>query len=209
MPEPDTSLDSTDETVTSNEHDSEVPDIPIQLTRQYTGDMTGVGSQALRGNGQQREASWVDYRSQLEFNDAKRSSSSVNLQKALPDPHSGDESPTKRLTPTLHVPMLDINGKRYSSLPRTPSPSSIARSSLHGDYLGVLREDSFVQPRPVRRIKSKWPEAMSFADVLIKRTPHDRAVGYARKLVELANHYSGLVDWVDSTKRSREYLISV
>ena len=60
------------------------------------------------------------------------------------------------------------------------------------------------RPVFVVKIRSTWPDAMQFADVLAKRTSVERSLGYARKINELANHDPGLGDWVATTKYNRK-----
>lgn len=57
----------------------------------------------------------------------------------------------------------------------------------------------------VKKERSMWPSAMSFADVLAEQTALARARGYATKLNELATEDCGLSDWIDSViSRTRE-----
>lgn len=124
--------------------------------------------------------------------------------------------------------MLDLALKRFSALPRPPSRLSAnkvsPRSSVSHDRVSQERSDNGASaghgngfapeqqrstpPRTkviyVAKIRSRWPDAMNFADVLAKRTSLERSLGYARKINELANYDPGLGDWVTTTKHNRE-----
>ena len=105
--------------------------------------------------------------------------------------------------------------RRFSALPRTPSRLSVSHASQHS---GSHSHDHQISPSfpytpvsaggPPRRvhyapkIRSRWPEAMRFNDVLAKKTAVERCAGYARKINELANHDPGLGDWVVNTKEN-------
>ena len=114
--------------------------------------------------------------------------------------------------------LLDFAAKRFSALPRPPSRLSVSRnsqrSSVSGDRSvdyhspqGLSNNLSHVQlpstPSPRTRkvylpkVKSLWPDAMEFKhDVLKSRSAVERTRRYAEKINELANHDSGLADWV-------------
>lgn len=133
----------------------------------------------------------------------------------LPSPLRSEESTTESLSaeeivppvPAKNdVPYLDakikkvLNMKRFSTLPRTPSLMSLNRPSVASKRSSRTRSSSVnsippVRP-PVRRIKSAFPSAMRFADVLAMKSPLERSMGYARKINELYNYDCGLGDWM-------------
>jgi hypothetical protein len=50
------------------------------------------------------------------------------------------------------------------------------------------------------KIRSTWPEPMSFADVLAKKGALERSLGYAQKMQELSRYDAGLGDWIVALK---------
>ncbi|KAG2077673.1 hypothetical protein BDR04DRAFT_1088775 [Suillus decipiens] len=96
--------------------------------------------------------------------------------------------------------------KRFSSLPRTPSPVSLVQPSMESKVSSRTPSPSFVDhpvPKallPVQKIKSAWPPAMHFADVAVKKNTLDRSVGYAQKINELYMYDCGLGDWIVETR---------
>ncbi|KAG2339876.1 hypothetical protein BDR05DRAFT_967480, partial [Suillus weaverae] len=96
--------------------------------------------------------------------------------------------------------------KRFSSLPRTPSPISFIQPSTKSKRSSRTPSPSFVGhsvPKslpPVQKVKSAWPPAMHFADVAVKKNVLDRSVGYAQKINELYMYDCGLGDWIVETR---------
>ena len=140
--------------------------------------------------------------------------------------HGSSASPGGSLKGS-HSPhkMLDFATaiKRFSALPRTPSRLSVSRASQHSS--SVSHDNHFLHeqyassstayapshmelpPTPRRvhyapKVRSAWPEAMRFNDVVSRKSPLKRSLGYARKINELANYDPGLGDWVISTKEN-------
>ncbi|KAL5487812.1 hypothetical protein ACEPAI_5920 [Sanghuangporus weigelae] len=155
----------------------------------------------------------------------------ITITKPLPDPLASSPQTLQRSdsleSGSISKPqkMLDLALKRFSALPRPPSRLSgtklSPRSSISHDRAshersdngasaghgnGFVPEQQRILPRTkvvyVAKIRSRWPDAMQFADVLAKRTPLERSLGYARKINELANHDPGLGDWVVATKHN-------
>ncbi|KZT74550.1 hypothetical protein DAEQUDRAFT_720734 [Daedalea quercina L-15889] len=105
------------------------------------------------------------------------------------------------------------NLKRFSALPRTPSAtSSRAKSPSPSPQTSPRHSESRnvpLPPPPVPllrrvqrpRIKAEWPDAMSCRDVITKRNPLERSIGYAHKINELSMYDCGLNEWV----RTRRY----
>lgn len=101
---------------------------------------------------------------------------------------------------------LTANLKRFSSLPRTPSPSnkSLAHSSstrsrgrtpspsVHSVPLPSLP----VQMPRRRKIISQHPAALICADIVTRKSAQERCALYAQKINELYAHDCGLSDWV-------------
>lgn len=114
--------------------------------------------------------------------------------------------------------LLEFAAKRFSALPRTPSRLSVSRGSQRSsisaerERISCDRDQLSVQqdrislgtpsPRSAKKIylpktRSLWPDAMEFKhDVLTSRSPMERSRRYAEKINELANHDSGLGEWV-------------
>lgn len=96
--------------------------------------------------------------------------------------------------------------KRFSSLPRTPSPISLIQPPTEIKRSSRTPSPSFVHhsvPKtlpPVQKVKSAWPAAMHFADVAVKKNALDRSVGYAQKINELYMYDCGLGDWIVETR---------
>lgn len=96
--------------------------------------------------------------------------------------------------------------KRFSSLPRTPSPISLIQPLTERKGSSRTPSPSFVGhsvPKtlpPVQKVKSAWPPAMHFADVAVKKNALDRSVGYAQKINELYMYDCGLGDWIAETR---------
>lgn len=57
------------------------------------------------------------------------------------------------------------------------------------------------------KIISPWPDAMSFSDVLAKRTPLERSMGYAMKINELYVSDCGLEEFLIEVQYRREYVL--
>ncbi|KAG2043111.1 hypothetical protein BDR03DRAFT_853024 [Suillus americanus] len=100
--------------------------------------------------------------------------------------------------------------KRFSSLPRTPSPISLIQPLTERKGSSRTPSPSFVGhsvPKtlpPVQKVKSAWPPAMHFADVAVKKNALDRSVGYAQKINELYMYDCGLGDWIAETRYKGE-----
>lgn len=96
--------------------------------------------------------------------------------------------------------------KRFSSLPRTPSPISLIQPSIESKRSSRTPSPSFVGHSvakilpPVQKVKSAWPPGMHFADVVVKKNALDRSVGYAQKINELYMYDCGLGDWIVETR---------
>ncbi|KAL4075776.1 hypothetical protein J3A83DRAFT_4157046 [Scleroderma citrinum] len=110
--------------------------------------------------------------------------------------------PAKNDVPYLDVRIKNVlNMKRFSTLPRTPSLMSLNRLSVASKRSSRAPSPSVhssippVRP-PIRRIKSASPSAMYFADVVAKKSPLERSMGYARKINELYHYDCGLGDWI-------------
>ncbi|KAI5125041.1 hypothetical protein M0805_007465 [Coniferiporia weirii] len=100
--------------------------------------------------------------------------------------------------------MFDFAIKRFSALPRTPSRLSVSRmsqrSSLSRERVSHERLPQQSRVVLVAKVRSAWPNAMNFGDVMAKKGSLERSLGYARKINELANYDPGLGDWVLATK---------
>ena len=74
------------------------------------------------------------------------------------------------------------------------------RSANRGQVLSLSlaqKDVISVHPRRIRRrIRAGWPHAMHVGDVLNKKGAWERALGYAKKINELAEFDCGLGDWV-------------
>ncbi|KAJ7638574.1 hypothetical protein FB45DRAFT_1023352 [Roridomyces roridus] len=96
---------------------------------------------------------------------------------------------------------LTANFKRFSSLPRTPSPShnSLSRSSSYRSR-GPSSPPASVVPLPTRaplvKSISRNPPAMSCADIVTRKSAQERCALYAQKINELYVHDCGLSKWV-------------
>ncbi|KAJ7507474.1 hypothetical protein B0H11DRAFT_2218320 [Mycena galericulata] len=98
------------------------------------------------------------------------------------------------------------NLRRFSSLPRTPSPSSksLARSSSslsHGRTpsppVAPVALPSLQPQMPRRRkIISQHPSALICADIVGRKNAQERCALYAQKINELYVHDCGLSEWV-------------
>ncbi|KAJ7774244.1 hypothetical protein DFH07DRAFT_865974 [Mycena maculata] len=106
---------------------------------------------------------------------------------------------------------LTANLKRFSSLPRTPSPSnkSLARSSSTRSSIGRTPSPSVGSvPLPSipaqmprrRKIISRNPPALFCSDVVSRKSAQERCVLYAQKINELYVHDCGLSEWVAGTQ---------
>jgi hypothetical protein len=85
--------------------------------------------------------------------------------------------------------------RRDFTLPRTPSESRSTSTRTPSPPP--------VRRRHVRRTE-RHPQAMHFADVISRKNPIERAVGYADKINELYNLDCGLAGWlVDVRTRGR------
>ncbi|KAH7916153.1 hypothetical protein BJ138DRAFT_996455 [Hygrophoropsis aurantiaca] len=98
-----------------------------------------------------------------------------------------------------------LNIKRFSSLPRTPSIMSLNRLSSGSKRSSRTPSPSILPPIPrsppvVVKIKSSWPPAMHFAEVVVKKSALERSLGYAHKINELYMYDCGLGDWLWETK---------
>ncbi|KAH8118341.1 hypothetical protein DFH11DRAFT_1502246, partial [Phellopilus nigrolimitatus] len=131
--------------------------------------------------------------------------------KPLPDPFAhapaprsaeSHESGSKR-SRSPHK-MLDFALKRFSTLPRPPSGLSVSKISQHSSLSQERVSPERTSPRPkvvfVAKIRSPWPDAMAFGDVMARKGSLERSLGYAQKINELAKHDPGLGDWVVSMK---------
>ncbi|KAG0705413.1 hypothetical protein DFH29DRAFT_276508 [Suillus ampliporus] len=96
--------------------------------------------------------------------------------------------------------------KRFSSLPRTPSQMSLNQLSTGSKRSSRTPSPPLVDhavlraPPPVQKVRSAWPPAMHFADVVVKKNPFDRSVGYAQKINDLYMYDCGLGDWIVETR---------
>lgn len=114
--------------------------------------------------------------------------------------------PAKSVPPFLDMKVKNIfNKKRFSALPRTPSLMSLNRLSLGSKHSS--RSPSVTHPNaslalPIHRIKSAYPSALQFGDVLGRKTALERSLGYARKINELYNHDCGLADWMAEVRNN-------
>ncbi|KAM5532410.1 hypothetical protein V8D89_013904 [Ganoderma adspersum] len=155
---------------------------------------------------------------------AASTSSSVSHLPSLPPKSirggSDDEKPSSSLAPSAFKVITNL--KRFSSLPRTPSrssksskrstsPSPDPRRSLspprppsHDDQHPPVHVESPPRRRMVPKVKYShaWPPAMSAADIVILRSPRERAKGYAMKINELSTYDCGLREWLASQGRS-------
>ncbi|PIL36722.1 hypothetical protein GSI_00411 [Ganoderma sinense ZZ0214-1] len=155
---------------------------------------------------------------------AASTSSSVSHLPSLPPKSirggSDDEKPSSSLAPSAFKVITNL--KRFSSLPRTPSrssrsskcstsPSPDPRRSLspprppsHDDQHPPVHVESPPRLRMVPKVKYShaWPPAMSAADIVILRSPRERAKGYAMKINELSTYDCGLREWLASQGRN-------
>ncbi|OBZ71787.1 hypothetical protein A0H81_08271 [Grifola frondosa] len=129
------------------------------------------------------------------------SSSSTPSRLPVPPPKTIRGSDDERMgsgTSGLRATLSNL--KRFSSLPRTPSPISIRKSPSSRQSCTpsppVIR--SRVSYRP--KILCAWPDAMNCQDVVAGRSALERSLGYARKINELAMYDCGLGDWVVAYK---------
>lgn len=146
-----------------------------------------------------------------------------DISKPLPDPFSNnnrsqvfmashetrDESSQRPQSPHR---LLDF-AKRFSALPRPPSRMSLSKASnksnvSSSENIPSERLSHEITPKARKahapKIRSAWPVAMNFNDVLIIKSPLERSLAYARKINELANYDSGLEEWVITTKHNRK-----
>ncbi|EGO01694.1 hypothetical protein SERLA73DRAFT_177128 [Serpula lacrymans var. lacrymans S7.3] len=133
---------------------------------------------------------------------------SPDLDRALPLTPASSHSPTRSdkesENGSRNLRNSFVNLKRFSALPRTPSLMSLNRLS-NGSRSSktpspLIFPAALHHPPPVQRIKSSWPAAMHFADVVVKRSALERSAGYAHKINELYVHDCGLRDWLTETK---------
>lgn len=159
-----------------------------------------------------RESSWISLGKELRSPDLQTSpsveaSDSTSPMPPTPSPPSKSPLMSKKdlneekvaglSSSSLKATLLNI--KRFSALPRTPS-----RASLQSPISDRVRTPSpskspAIAPIPVvprQRIKAAWPLAMSCHDVVAKKSPLERAIGYAEKINELAMYDCGLAEWV-------------
>lgn len=173
-----------------------------------------------RGHEGGRGRQGLDIRREDRRDDGRHSISPVIPQIIrLPSPPLSEENttesfPMEEVVPPVpaknDVPYVDskikkvLNMKRFSTLPRTPSLTSLNRPSVMSKRSSRARSPSVnsippVRP-PVRRIKSASPAAMRFVDVLALKSPLERSMGYARKMNELSNYDCGLGEWIVDVK---------
>jgi hypothetical protein len=98
--------------------------------------------------------------------------------------------------------------RRFSTMPRSASMHShnMHSVSAHGSQF-----DHKPLPTKLPKVKwtpGRWPEAMSFQDVLVKKTPLERAIAYAIKINDLACEESGLEAWVFHVRNRCELTLS-
>ncbi|KAG2058930.1 hypothetical protein BDR06DRAFT_994300 [Suillus hirtellus] len=159
----------------------------------------------LRHNENRGNRSGLDIRrisltptSPLDDNDSVESESKPEVLPPLPAKNEPQPSDL-RVRSALSI-------KRFSSLPRTPSPVSLTQPSTEIKRSSRTPSPSFVGhsvPKalpPVQKVKSAWPPCMHFADVVVKKNTLDRSVGYAQKINELYLYDSGLGDWIVETR---------
>ncbi|KAH9918121.1 uncharacterized protein B0H18DRAFT_1086874 [Fomitopsis serialis] len=179
-----------------------------------------------------RESSWVSMAQERVqralspgrvSNISRSPSTSPSMFSPTPPPKSIHGS----LEDVLHAPGAGHNPlkgaltnlKRFSALPRTPSLTSArAKSPTPSPQASPRHSESRdaplpvppvplpVKPKVVRpRIKAAWPEAMACRDVMAKRNPLERSIGYAHKINELALYDCGLTEWVQLRQFSGEH----
>ncbi|KAH9940566.1 hypothetical protein B0H21DRAFT_576427 [Amylocystis lapponica] len=101
------------------------------------------------------------------------------------------------------------NLKRFSALPRTPSFTSTTKiPSPHTSRTPSPPTLPLSKPKPkppTSRLRSAWPDALQFNDVVAKKSALERSLGYAQKINELALYDCGLAEWVLSVKHRGSY----
>ncbi|KAJ6510070.1 hypothetical protein C8R47DRAFT_780277 [Mycena vitilis] len=127
---------------------------------------------------------------------------------------SSHEGVTPSPPPKSFKANLTNNLKRFSSLPRTPSPSSKSLSRLSGSSTRshartpspTVAPLSLPIPIPMprrRKIISRNPPALSSADIMSRRSALERCALYAQKINELYVLDCGLSDWVVAARGSK------
>ncbi|KAJ8522964.1 hypothetical protein ONZ45_g534 [Pleurotus djamor] len=151
------------------------------------------------------------------------------------DASDSDRGPTPSPPPKSIRTSWTAGLKRFSTLPRTPSPkskrsstsSNLSRSRLSRTSsrspspsplsTPVTPEQQFTTPvihRPRVKFVSPYPPAMFCGDVTNMRTAVERCAGYAAKINELYNCDCGLAGWLfagkaaSSSPRKRASLLS-
>ncbi|KAH7930016.1 hypothetical protein BV22DRAFT_1055597 [Leucogyrophana mollusca] len=138
--------------------------------------------------------------------DESRGRSSLDLDRTLPLEPSPPLPPKRDYQGLENSPLKKaLNIKRFSSLPRTPSLMSLNRLSTSSKRSSRTPSPSVLPPVPrlppsVEKIKSSWPSAMHFADVIVKKSALERSAGYAHKINELYMYDCGLGDWIVETR---------
>ncbi|CCL99172.1 uncharacterized protein FIBRA_01187 [Fibroporia radiculosa] len=131
-------------------------------------------------------------------------------EQPLPSVHpyaSGSGSGSGSNTSTNPFRGALTNLKRFSALPRTPSFTSSAAKNPSPPSTRHSRTPSPQivvppprRPRPPREISS-WPDAMEFKDIVARKNPLARSIGYAERINELVTYDCGLADWVQMQRR--------
>ncbi|KAJ7228932.1 hypothetical protein GGX14DRAFT_415824 [Mycena pura] len=121
-----------------------------------------------------------------------------------PPPAPSQDGATPSPPPKSFKTSLTTGLKRFSSLPRTPSPSSksLARSSSTRSQLPSPSAQVVSLPAPTpqmprrRKIISQYPAALFCGDMRSRKSATERCTLYAQKLNELYVHDSGLSEWL-------------
>ncbi|KAJ7499203.1 hypothetical protein FB451DRAFT_1016574 [Mycena latifolia] len=126
-------------------------------------------------------------------------------------PRHSQEGPTPSPPPKSFKASLTTGLKRFSTLPRTPSPSSKSLTRSSSTRSRGRTPSPSVQPVALpsslppslptqmprrRKIISQYPTALFCADVVSRKSAQERCAMYAQKINELYVHDCGLSQWV-------------
>lgn len=109
---------------------------------------------------------------------------------------SGSSNPFK--TTLTHL------NKRFSVLPKAPSYPSSLPTTTYTAQRSSRTPSPLMKPArrpPWSRMRSCWPKALQYADVLSSRNTVERCKGYANRINELAMYECGLSEWIETTRK--------
>ncbi|CAK5275768.1 unnamed protein product [Mycena citricolor] len=90
-----------------------------------------------------------------------------------------------------------VDQKRFSSLPRTPSPS-------HASLVSSPPLPALPRRRAVRKTVSQYPAALMSLEIATKKTSSERCALYAQKINELYLHDCGLSVWISFAQEGKK-----